>query len=102
MMNIAIAATVCIVDITVDIIVNSVVIIMNIHATTSAAIVQLHLLSLLILVFSECFRAGFYTFSLLKFKVNKGTNSCNFCFKIKTKTYLVFISMVTIHFAYHC
>ena len=52
-----------------------------------------------LLGFSKCLRAGFYTFSRLKFKVNKGTNSCNLCFKIKTKTYLVFISMVTIHSA---
>ena len=58
----------------------------------------------LLFVFSKCFRAGFYTFSWLKLKVNKGTNSCNLCFKIKTKTYLVdlFISMVTIHSACHC
>ena len=55
-----------------------------------------------LLVFSKYFRAGFYTFSRLKFKVNKGTNSCNLCFKIKTKTYLVFISMVMIHSACHC
>ena len=54
------------------------------------------------LVFSKCFHAGFYTFSRLKFKVNKGTNSCNLCFKTKTKIYLVFISMVTIHSACHC
>ena len=51
---------------------------------------------------SKCFRAGFYTFSRLKFKVNNGTNSCNLCFKMKTKTYLVSISIVTIHSACHC
>ena len=56
---------------------------------------------LMLLVFSKCFRAGFYIFSRLKFKVNKGTNSCNLSFEIKTKTYLVFISMVTIHSACH-
>ena len=54
------------------------------------------------LVFSKCFRTGFYTYSRLKFEANNGTNSCNLCFKIKTKTYLVFISMVTIHSAYQC
>ena len=56
----------------------------------------------LVLVFSKCFRAGFYTFSRLKFKESKGTNLCNLCFKIKTKTYLVFISMLTICSACHC
>ena len=61
-----------------------------------------HNVQTLVLVFSKCFRAGFYTFSRLQFKVNKGTNSCNLCLKIMTKTYLVFISMVTIHSACHC
>ena len=42
----------------------------------------------IVLVFSKCFRSGFYTFSQLKFKVNMGTNSCNLCFKIKTKDLL--------------
>ena len=28
----------------------------------------------LLLVFSKCFRAGYFTFSQLKFKVNKGIN----------------------------
>ena len=27
-----------------------------------------------VLVFSKCFRAGYFTFSQLKFKVNKGIN----------------------------
>ena len=56
----------------------------------------------LLLVFSKCFRAGYFTFSQLKFKVNKGINIWNLCFKIKTKTYLVFISVVTIHSVRHC
>ena len=55
-----------------------------------------------LMVFSKCFRAGYFTFSQLKFKVNKGINTWNLCFKIKTKTYLVFISVVTIHCACHC
>ena len=58
-------------------------------------------INILKLVFSKCFRAGFYTFSQLKFKVNKGTNSCNLCFKTKAKTYLVFVSNVTSHLACH-
>ena len=59
-------------------------------------------LPLLLLDFSKCFRAGYFIFSQLKFKVNKGINLWNLCFKIKTKTYLVFISVVTIHSACHC
>ena len=55
-----------------------------------------------IFAFSKCFRAGYFTFSQLKFKVNKGINLWNLCFKIKTKTYLVFISVVTIQSACHC
>ena len=60
------------------------------------------LLLKVLLVFSKCFHAGYFTFSQLKFKVNKGINLLNLCFKIKTKTYLVFISVVTIHSACHC
>ena len=55
-----------------------------------------------LLVFSKCFRAGFGAFSTFKFKVIEGTNQCYLGFKIKTKTYLVFISIVVIHSACHC
>ena len=34
----------------------------------------LHVELTLVLVFSKCFRAGYVTFSQLKFKVNKGIN----------------------------
>ena len=38
---------------------------------------------IIILVFSKCFRAGYFTFSQLKFKVNKGINLLVFskCFR---------------------
>ena len=52
--------------------------------------------------FQNVFALDISHFSQLKFKVNKGINLWNLCFKIKTKTYLVFISMVTIHSACHC
>ena len=32
-----------------------------------------------VLVFSKCFRAGFYTFSTFKCSVKGGTNSCKLC-----------------------
>ena len=51
-----------------------------------------------ILVFSKCIHAGYYTFSQFKFKVNNRINLWKLCFKIKTNTYLVFISVVTIHY----
>ena len=50
-------------------------------------------MGIMLLVFSKCFPAGFGAFSTLKFKVIEGT---------KTKTYLVFISMVVIHSVCHC
>ena len=55
-----------------------------------------------VLVFSKCFRDEFRAFSTFKSKVIEGTNYCYLWFKIKTKTYLVFISMVVIHSACHC
>ena len=34
----------------------------------------LYIIYIMVLVFSKCFRAGYFTFSQLKFKVNKGIN----------------------------
>ena len=47
---------------------------------------------ILLLVFSKCFRAGFGTFSTLKYRVKGSTNSRKLCVLLKLQTYLIFIS----------
>ena len=41
-----------------------------------------------VLVFSKCFRAGYFTFSQLKFKVNKGIKLMKFMLQNKDKDLL--------------
>ena len=54
-----------------------------------------------VLVFSKYFRAGFGAFSMLKYRVKGGTNLCNLWVILMLKTYLMFISVVVVHFVCH-
>ena len=54
-----------------------------------------------VLVFSKCFRAGFWAFSELKHIVKGVTNSCNLLVIIKLNTYLIFVSGVVVHSVCH-
>ena len=49
----------------------------------------------------NCFHAGFWAFSELKYTVKGVTNSCNLRVIIKLNTYLIFISGVVVHFVCH-
>ena len=52
--------------------------------------------SMQVLVFSKCIRAGFWAFSTSKYRVNGGTKVCNWWIILKFKTYLTLIIVVVV------